>query len=186
MQAPLYLQSKRISCALNGSGVTVAVIDSGIAYHNDLKVSGSNNKYRIIANEYFTGSGGSDDLYGHGTHVAGIIGGNEKYLRRNLTREWHRASTSSASRPVYEFGITYESDVMDGLQWVLDNKSRLQHACNKHLMNSTVTQSYHTSPLDKRQLKSCGSTASQWLSRLATTARQLGHPPSTRPPTIPS
>ncbi len=61
--------------ALNGSGVTVAVIDSGIAYHNDFKVSGSNNQYRIIANEYFTGSGGSDDLYGHGTHVAGIIGG---------------------------------------------------------------------------------------------------------------
>ena len=62
--------------SLDGSGVTVAVIDSGIAYHNDFKVSGSNNQYRIIANEYFTGSGGSDDLYGHGTHVAGIIGWN--------------------------------------------------------------------------------------------------------------
>ncbi len=63
--------------SLTGDGVTVAVIDSGIAYHNDFDITDSK-KSRIEMNEYFTESGGSEDLYGHGTHVAGIIAGNGK------------------------------------------------------------------------------------------------------------
>jgi len=56
------------SYGYNGSGVTVAVIDSGIGSHSDL--SG-----RVVYAQDFTGQG-TDDQYGHGTHVAGIIGGN--------------------------------------------------------------------------------------------------------------
>ena len=45
------------------------MIDSGIGSHSDL--SGS-----IVYSQDFTGSGNTDDKYGHGTLVAGIIGGN--------------------------------------------------------------------------------------------------------------
>ena len=58
--------------SLNGQGITVAVVDSGIAYHTDFFAE---RKARIIANEFFSGSNGSEDLYGHGTHVAGILAG---------------------------------------------------------------------------------------------------------------
>ncbi|HEY3972916.1 MAG TPA: S8 family peptidase [Candidatus Sulfotelmatobacter sp.] len=65
-----------------GAGVGVAVIDSGINdSHPDLWNS-SETASRVVYRQDFTGTpatnlaGGKYDLYGHGTHVAGIIGGN--------------------------------------------------------------------------------------------------------------
>ena len=64
-----------------GTGVGVAVIDSGINdTHPDLR--NANGTSRVVYHQDFTGTpttnilGGKYDLYGHGTHVAGIIGGN--------------------------------------------------------------------------------------------------------------
>jgi serine protease AprX len=66
----------------NGTGVGVAVIDSGINdSHPDL-LNSAETKSRVVYHQDFTGtattnsSGAKYDLYGHGTHVAGIIGGN--------------------------------------------------------------------------------------------------------------
>src|SRR5580700_336690 len=66
----------------NGAGIGVAVIDSGInGSHPDLWNS-SETHSRVVYHQDFTGtassssSGAQYDLYGHGTHVAGIIGGN--------------------------------------------------------------------------------------------------------------
>jgi serine protease AprX len=56
---------------LTGSGVGVAVIDSGIDVSRDLSTLGL--VPRVVYSEDFTGGNGSDE-YGHGTHVAGIIG----------------------------------------------------------------------------------------------------------------
>lgn len=58
---------------LTGSGVGVAVIDSGIDVGRNLSVPGLPS--RIVYSEDFTGGNGRDQ-YGHGTHVAGIIGSN--------------------------------------------------------------------------------------------------------------
>jgi serine protease AprX len=58
----------------DGSGVGVAVLDSGIdPNHFDLRTGGTR---RTIVNFDFLGLGSTDDPYGHGTHVAGIIAGN--------------------------------------------------------------------------------------------------------------
>jgi serine protease AprX len=54
-----------------GKGIGVAVIDSGIADMPDFQ----NNRSRIVYAASFV-LGGISDQYGHGTHVAGIIGGN--------------------------------------------------------------------------------------------------------------
>jgi serine protease AprX len=71
------------NAGLDGTGIGVAVIDSGINdNHPDLRDS-TQSSSRVVYHQDFTGTattnaGGKPawDLYGHGTHVAGIIGGN--------------------------------------------------------------------------------------------------------------
>jgi len=60
--------------ALTGAGVGVAVIDSGIAAHPDL--NNANGVSRVVYSQSFvSGDTTTSDKFGHGTHVAGLIGG---------------------------------------------------------------------------------------------------------------
>lgn len=70
------------NAGFTGAGIGVAVVDSGVNdSHPDLWDS-THTTSRVLYHQDFTGtattnsSGGSYDLYGHGTHVAGIIAGN--------------------------------------------------------------------------------------------------------------
>src|SRR6202163_513804 len=60
--------------ALDGTGVGVAIIDSGVADHGDLHdASGAS---RVVYSQSFVaGDTTTSDQFGHGTHVAGLIGG---------------------------------------------------------------------------------------------------------------
>src|SRR5690349_1132226 len=60
---------------LDGSGVTVAVLDTGVKAVNDL-YSATNRASQIIGAVNFGSGKWPDDLCGHGTHVAGIVAGN--------------------------------------------------------------------------------------------------------------
>src|ERR1700722_6716298 len=57
----------------DGTGVGVAVIDSGIYSHPDL-LSARTRQSRVVYRKSFIGGEQNDD-YGHGTHVAGIVAG---------------------------------------------------------------------------------------------------------------
>src|SRR5262249_36960505 len=59
---------------MTGNGIGVAVIDSGISDHQDLHAA--NGASIVVYNESFvTGDTSTNDKYGHGTHVAGLIAG---------------------------------------------------------------------------------------------------------------
>src|ERR1700730_12276863 len=60
--------------ALDGTGIGVAVIDSGISNHPDLNDAYGNSRV-VYSQSFVAGDSTTDDQYGHGTHVAGLVGG---------------------------------------------------------------------------------------------------------------
>jgi serine protease AprX len=61
---------------LTGSGIGVALIDSGVNGHPDLLTTGFLPFSRVVYNQSFVaGDSSTADAYGHGTHIAGLIAG---------------------------------------------------------------------------------------------------------------
>ena len=60
--------------AQDGTGVGVAVIDSGISDHPDLHNAAGGSRV-VYSQSFVAGDSSTSDKYGHGTHVAGLIGG---------------------------------------------------------------------------------------------------------------
>jgi serine protease AprX len=60
----------------DGTGIGIAVIDSGINPVWDLNVPNSKASRIVYSQNFDTTANTTSDLYGHGTHVAGIIAGN--------------------------------------------------------------------------------------------------------------
>jgi len=99
--------------ASKGQGIRVAVIDTGIATHPNLRVFGGVN----------TINGGSyADDNGHGTHVAGIIaaiGANGAPLgSAPLSRLY-------AVKALDSLGEGYLSDIVAGIDWCIRNRIRV-------------------------------------------------------------
>ena len=104
----------------NGNGIGVAVIDSGISPHTAL---GS----RVVARVNMVSWEGpsTGDPYGHGTHVAGIIGGNTtaaKYVTSAFTGGSAPAVKLIDVRVLGSNGMGYTSDVIAGIDWAIDNR----------------------------------------------------------------
>src|SRR5438132_2158189 len=108
--------------ALDGKGVTIAILDSGIsANHPDLA---GNNKSRVIAAVDFTGSNTAGDVYGHGTGVAGMAAGNG--AASNGYEGNYAGSAPGANlidvRVLDGTGTGSISNVIAGLNWVIENR----------------------------------------------------------------
>ena len=119
---------------------TIAVVDSGIAKTKDLI-------RRVRLNVNFNKSyHESVDLYGHGTFVADIIAGNGITSGGKYIGVAPRATLINV-RVSDDQGMTTESDVIEGLQWIYANKDRTNIRVVNLSLNSSVEQSYHNSPL---------------------------------------
>jgi serine protease AprX len=63
---------------LDGTGVGIAVIDSGVFNHDDLQKANGLGSRIVYSESFIPGDPSTNDTYGHGTHVAGILAGNGK------------------------------------------------------------------------------------------------------------
>jgi serine protease AprX len=133
---------------LQGQDVTVAVVDSGVATHTDLKEVARGKGFRILAAGNFNNtSNNAVDKYGHGTHLAGIIGGNGTASGGAYIGVAPKVNLVNI-KVTNDQGAGMTSDVVAGLEWVLNNKDTYNIRVVNVSLNSNVPESYHESPLD--------------------------------------
>ena len=130
-----------------GTGIGVAVLDSGVNPNGDLYTNMGVN--RQVADVSFNSDYNQNpsDGYGHGTHVASIVGGDGsesagKYIGVAPLVNIVNVKVSN------DDGSAMMTDVVAGLQWVLENKNTYNIRVVNVSLNSSVAESYHTSPLD--------------------------------------
>ena len=138
---------------LYGSGVTVAVLDSGIHPGKDFEGAGLLKGSRIAAAVNFVASGGgTDDKLGHGTHVAGIIAGNGTNSHGLQYYRTFMGVAPSASlvnvRVLDDQGSGNVSDVLAGLNWIVQNKAKYNIRVVNVSLGHPVYESYTTDPLN--------------------------------------
>jgi serine protease AprX len=117
-----------VATTSTGEGIVVAVIDSGIAPSSDLQVS------RITQFYDFTLAGCAAapvscraapfDDFGHGTHVAGLIGSSGQ-LSNNLYQGVAPGVKFVGVRVLDKAGVGTTSDVIDAIAFVVANRLEL-------------------------------------------------------------
>ncbi|RHW36117.1 peptidase S8/S53 subtilisin kexin sedolisin [Lysinibacillus yapensis] len=102
---------KTWSGGVTGKGANVAVIDTGVASHEDLVIAGG------VSFTDYTSSYQDDN--GHGTHVAGIIG-----AENNIIGTVGVAPDANvyAVKALDADGSGYVSDIIAGIDWSITNK----------------------------------------------------------------
>jgi serine protease AprX len=132
---------------LQGQGIGVAVVDSGINPQQDLyTVMGVN---RLVASAAFNNGYNQSvyDGYGHGNHVAGIIGGNGS--RSNGAYIGVAPMVNLINVKVSDDqGTATASNVVKGLQWINDNKANYNIRVVNLSLNSAVYAEPDTDPID--------------------------------------
>ncbi len=142
----------------DGSGVGVAVIDSGItSWHDDLtgSTTGSQRVDRFV--DFVNGGTTAYDDYGHGTHVAGIIAGNgfdSSGARAGIAPAAHLTVLKSLDAS----GKGRISDVIAAMDYVLAQRTALNIRIVNLSIAAPVFESYNSDPLTlaARQLVSAG------------------------------
>jgi serine protease AprX len=129
---------------VNGKGIGVAIVDSGISPHAALVG-------KVVANvSLITGDPSVGDAFGHGTHVAGIIAGS--------------ATPAASVTPLYTgglapgvqlvnvrvlgpLGVGRTSDVIAGIQWAIANRARYNIRIINLSLGHPVMEPAATDPL---------------------------------------
>lgn len=128
---------------LTGEGVTVAVIDTGVAPHNDL----IRPKNRIIGFKDFVGDKTSPyDDNGHGTHVAGIIASNGYSSNRKYVGIAPNANIL-AVKALDEAGSGNTSDIVSAIDWVVKTREQYNTKIINLSLGSPANNSINSDPL---------------------------------------
>jgi serine protease AprX len=133
---------------LDGSGVGVAVIDTGVQGHVDLlRPKGAP---QLIEVEIVGSEPGLADYYGHGTHVAGIIAGNGAESSDSYSFRTFRGIAPGVKlislRALYPDGSGYSSDIIAAIDWAIAHKDDYNIRVINLSLGHPVFESYTTDP----------------------------------------
>src|SRR5262245_16798365 len=126
-----------------GAGITVAVLDSGIAADPDLTQPAN----RLLAAANFAGDRGAQaDAGGHGTHVAGAIAGNGTRSNGEYVGVAPQANVVDV-RVLDQNGNGRISSVVRGIEWVLAHRVQYNIRVINLSLGMPARQSYRLDPL---------------------------------------
>ena len=143
---------------LDGSGVGVAIIDSGVtSWHDDLRDTATGTQRVTQFVDFVNNTQTPYDDYGHGTHVAGIIAGN------GFDSSGARTGIAPGSRLIALKALNANgsgniSNVIAALDYVVTNKDALNIRVVNLSVAAGVVESYNDDPLTlaARQAVSAG------------------------------
>ncbi|MBX3009978.1 MAG: S8 family peptidase [Caldilineaceae bacterium] len=125
---------------VQGQGIGVAVVDSGIRQnHPDLTS-------RVVAKVQTSLIPDHQDSFGHGSFVAGLIGGTGAAQAGAYMGVAPKTNLIDVRVTTLD-GLSLESDVIAGLEWIYDNRTTYNIRVVNLSFNASRAQSYHTSPL---------------------------------------
>ncbi|HEX9774648.1 MAG TPA: S8 family serine peptidase [Actinomycetota bacterium] len=139
------------AAGVNGAGVTVALVDTGVADVPDLAgrvkpvQDALTGRWSPCVN--LSGEAGCDDSYGHGTFIAGIIAGDGTASGGTRTGVAPAASLVSIKIAGRD-GAADVSNVLSAIQWVVSFKDRYGIGVLNLSLGTNGTQSYQTDPLN--------------------------------------
>ncbi|MGI6125575.1 MAG: S8 family peptidase [Planifilum sp.] len=137
-RAPLVWETKN-----RGKGVTIAVVDTGIAPHPDLTQPTN----RIIAfKDFVDGLTNPYDDNGHGTHVAGCAAGNG-YAQNGKYRGTAPEALLVGVKVLDKTGSGNLSDVIAGIKWCIDHRDQYNIRIISLSLGSTPSGSYRDDPV---------------------------------------
>lgn len=126
----------------DGSGVGVAIIDSGVAnWHDDL---GSQTVVHFV--DFVTELLAPHDDYGHGTHVAGIIAGNG-YDSGGARRGIAPGARLVVLKVLDEVGDGHISNVIAAIDYAIEYREQFNIRIINLSVAAGVHESYRTDPL---------------------------------------
>ena len=140
------------SAGTTGSGVTVALVDSGIAEgHPDLAgriVPVRDDRTGEVSSCYdLSGEGTCDDSYGHGTFMAGLIAGDGTSGGAGPTGAAPEANVLSV-KVAGASGAADVSTVLAAIQWVVSFRDRYDVRVLNLSLGTDSTQSWQDDPLN--------------------------------------
>jgi serine protease AprX len=135
----------------DGTGVGVAVIDSGIALKHDLTGRDGTASRVLYSESFVTGDTATTDVYGHGTHVAGIVGSSGRDSSGLLFTHTYKGVAPNANlislRVLDANGSGSESGVIAAIERAIELKSAYNIRVLNLSLGRTVFESYTLDPL---------------------------------------
>ena len=135
-----------------GSGIGVALIDSGVNSHRDLNSTGLLPLSRVVYNQSFVpGSSSAADQYGHGTHIAGLIAGNGASSTGLIYSKTFKGIAPNANiinlRVLDQNGTATDSTVINAINKAISLKSAYNIRVINLSLGRGVFESYTLDPL---------------------------------------
>ena len=132
--------------ALDGNGIGIAIVDSGIYAAHTSFTDTQTGQSRIVVSQDFTGEGRTDDPYGHGTHVAAAAAGNGIVAHGEYIGIAPRARILNL-RVLNSQGVGTVSSVLAAFNWLLSNGAAYNVRVVNLSLGMPAVNSYKFDPL---------------------------------------